>query len=105
MSTSSYVDVSRGNLIAFKAAIRNGPTGVAFAVGDDFFSYQSGLFTGSGDSGCETTINHGMVAVGYGVTSDSEEYVIVRNSWGTGWGESGYVNVLLTEGETNGGVC
>lgn len=105
MSTSGYTDVASSNLIEFKAAIRNGPTGVAFAVANSFNYYSSGLFSGSGSSGCATSVNHGMVAIGYGVTSDNEEYAILRNSWGTGWGESGHINVLITEGEANGGVC
>lgn len=43
-----------------------------------------------------------MNAVGFGV-SGSTEYVIIRNQWGTGWGESGYVRVKLISG--NVGVC
>lgn len=47
-----------------------------------------------------------MVAVGYGTTDDTQEqYAIVRNSWGSYWGEDGYVRVKITPGETNGGTC
>jgi C1A family cysteine protease len=45
------------------------------------------------DSTCETdynSLNHEMVIVGYGV-SGTTPYWIVRNSWGTGWGQAGYI--------------
>lgn len=56
-----------------------------------------GIFTGS----CGTKLDHGINNVGY----DSEnglDYWMVRNSWGTTWGEQSYMklqcNVLNPEG-------
>ncbi len=46
-----------------------------------------------------------MVAVGFGVSSTGVQYVTIRNSWGTGWGEAGYIIVKITPGEIGGGVC
>lgn len=47
-----------------------------------------GVFTGE----CGTQLDHGVVAVGYG-TEDGVDYWIVRNSWGTEWGENGYLRL------------
>jgi len=48
-------------------------------------------------------VNHAVVAVGWGQTEDKDgnslPYWIVRNSWGSGWGEDGYFRVK------RGGVC
>ncbi len=44
-----------------------------------------------------------MLAVGYGVTSNGIEFAILRNSWGDGWGEQGYVRVAMPKAYP--GVC
>jgi len=48
-------------------------------------TYKSGLF----DITCGKSLNHAITAVGYG-----SNYYIVKNSWGTSWGEQGYVRII-----------
>merc|ERR1712166_810350 len=47
-------------------------------------------------------INHAVVAVGYG--TDGTDYFNIRNSWGIGWGESGYIR-LGQNGGSQGTAC
>jgi cathepsin L len=53
-----------------------------------FQHYSSGVLTGS----CGTSIDHGVLVVGYG-TDGSQAYWKVKNSWGETWGQKGYVNI------------
>ncbi|KAK8970621.1 hypothetical protein KSP40_PGU004932 [Platanthera guangdongensis] len=43
---------------------------------------------------CGTKINHAIMVVGYGQTVDVIKYWILRNSWGSMWGEDGYMRML-----------
>ncbi|KAH1127951.1 hypothetical protein GYH30_016501 [Glycine max] len=71
-------------------AVANNPVSVAIdASGSDFQFYKSGVFTGS----CGTELDHGVTAVGYGVSDDGTEYWLVKNSRGPEWGEEGYIRM------------
>jgi cathepsin L len=66
-----------------------------------FQYYSSGVLTGN----CGTSIDHGVLIVGYG-TSGSNEYWKVKNSWGTSWGMQGYVLICKECGKNgNKGEC
>ncbi len=60
--------------------------------------YQSGIIRGSS---CGTILDHAVTIVGYG-EEKRIKYWIIKNSWGTSWGEQGYVRIERTSGD---GVC
>merc|ERR1712203_47573 len=77
---------------ALQSALNTGPVSVAIEADQNAFQgYTGGVIT----SGCGTQLDHGVTAVGY--TSD---YFIVKNSWGTSWGNQGYVYI-----GSSGNVC
>jgi cathepsin F len=67
-----------------------GPLAVAIDA-SKFNSYSSGIMNAVG---CYAgSPDHGVTVVGWGVENGSK-YWIVKNSWGSDWGESGYVRML-----------
>lgn len=87
------------------ASIEVGPTSVAIAANCIAFQVYSGGVYNDADKmyPCgneEAALDHGVLAVGYG-TEDGQDYYLVKNSWGTGWGEEGYIK-LARDGDGNG---
>jgi C1A family cysteine protease len=100
VTDKSYVQVD-ANPTAIKTAIAQQPCNVAVAAGNYVFQgYRGGIITST--MGCPTSVDHAILAVGYGNDSLLGDYLIVKNSWGQSWGESGYVRLQLVEGD---GVC
>jgi len=86
-SVQSFVDVPKSSDQSMMAAVAKQPVSVAIEADQkEFQLYKSGVFTGS----CGTTLDHGVLVVGYGSESDGD-YYIVKNSWGTTWGSSGFI--------------
>jgi C1A family cysteine protease len=84
------------------SAIARQPVSIAIEADQiDFQLYKSGVFTGS----CGTTLDHGVLVIGYG-TEKGEDYYLVKNSWGTSWGEKGYIKLGRGPQYNNGeGQC
>jgi len=79
-----------------KAIATVGPVSVSIEVTDHFRSYVGGVFY---DDTCTGSLNHGVLAVGYGTTDDGKDYWIVKNSWGAEWGLNGYI--LMARNRSN----
>ena len=84
-----YVDVEKASESAMTYALSLQPVSVAIEADQrEFQLYKSGVFTGT----CGTNLDHGVLAVGYGVDGTNEYYKI-KNSWSATWGEQGYIRL------------
>uniref|UniRef100_A0A7N2LH65 Uncharacterized protein n=1 Tax=Quercus lobata TaxID=97700 RepID=A0A7N2LH65_QUELO len=94
-------DVPSNNEEALLQAVANHPVSVAIeGSSPDFKSYSSGVFTGE----CGTNLDHAVTVIGYGMSDDGTKYWLIKNSWGTTWGESGYMRIQRDTGAPEG-VC
>ncbi len=86
---SGFKDVAANSEAALETAIVQQPVSVAVEADQSVFQFYSG---GVMDSACGTQLDHGVLAVGYGVDT-GKEYYKVKNSWGADWGEKGYIRL------------
>jgi len=89
VSTSTTGEIS-GNVNSMKDAVYNNGAIVVLLNADKMQVYSSGIMDASN---CPARTAHAVVVVGWGV-SGSTEYWIVRNSWGSYWGENGYCRIV-----------
>jgi len=100
VTISGYNNVAENNENALQAAVAQQPISVAVeADGANWQFYSGGVLTGS----CGTNLDHGVLAAGYG-TQSGTKFWLVKNSWGSSWGMSGYI--MLQRGiSSSTGMC
>ena len=98
VTISSCVDVTPQNEVDLEKAVAMGPVSVAIEADTRTFQlYTSGVIT---SDACGTNLDHGVLVVGYG-TEGTNSYWLVKNSWGTSWGENGYVKIERSDSTNN----
>ena len=99
---SSCSDVKPNDQISLKAAVAQQPVAIAIEADTRYFqSYSSGILT---STSCGTSLDHGVLIVGYG-EDNGQKYWLVKNSWGITWGDAGYVKIARSESTNDAGIC
>ncbi len=84
-----------------RAVLTYGPVGMGVCAWSHFTNYAGGIFDHDESAQCAAQsrqTNHVVTVVGW---SNTGGYWIVKNSWGSGWGDNGYM--LLRYGISNAG--
>ena len=75
---------------AMLAELQRGPIACSIAVTEDFFTLRD--FSIYKDESGDTELDHSISVVGYG-SEAGKDYWIIRNSWGSYWGENGFARI------------
>lgn len=99
---SHCYDVKPNDQLSLKSAVSRQPVSVAIEADTFYFqSYSSGVLT---SDKCGTKLDHGVLVVGYG-SENGNDYWLVKNSWGTSWGDKGYVKIGRSDSTNDPGIC
>ena len=84
-----YGEVPQGEEAMKQEIYQRGPIACGVAVPQSLDDYTGGIYC---DDTGDKEIVHDISVVGYG-EEDGQKYWLVRNSWGTHWGEEGFFRV------------
>lgn len=99
-TVSKVANFTPGDEASMKAVVgMHNPVSVAFEVVPDLRHYASGVYSSTLCGDKPESVNHAVLAVGYGV-EDGLPYWTIKNSWSEAWGDRGYFRI-----ERNSNMC
>jgi len=95
-TATAFAILTPDNEAGLQDAVANvGPISVCINANGNFMSYEGGVFDDSTCTSDFDSIDHCVLAVGYGTDSASgKDYWLVKNSWNTSWGDKGYIKMV-----------
>ena len=85
------------NLRRIKEELQNGPLSIVVSAGNTCWRWYNGGILSALDN-CATSIDHGVALVGLAQSSAGQDYWIIQNSWGSNWGDNGFIYLAAETG-------
>lgn len=86
-----------------KVIAKFGPVAVAIDASQESFRfYSSGVYYERRCRKSSGDLDHAVLIVGYGTDEQQRDYWLVKNSWGEGWGDKGFIRMARNKGNSCG---
>ena len=97
-----YITFQGGLEGILKLSVKRIPVVAVIDASEPAFQlYKSGIYYS--DTCGRNGLNHVVTVVGYGMDKEQgQAYWLVKNSWGKGWGEEGYIRIARNKGNVCG---
>jgi cathepsin L len=95
---SKCARIPKGSYSKLLSAIVQQPVSVALNQVADMRDFKGGIY----DDKCTSTLNHGMLLVGYGGAQAEKYFWRLKNSLGVSWGDNGFINLKRVESDGDG---
>jgi cathepsin L len=91
--------------LLLRSALEQQPLAVAITSNGGFGEYAGGYYNcpNNGVMSSKNDLNHALLLVGYGTDSAVGDYWILKNSYGSSWGDSGFIK-LVADSKINCGL-
>ncbi|CAH0489382.1 unnamed protein product [Peronospora farinosa] len=88
--------VSSDCTLLLRLALEKQPIAVAITSNGNFDEYAGGFYNcpNNGVMASKNDLNHALLLVGYGTDSVHGDYWILKNSYGSLWGDDGYIKLV-----------
>ncbi|XP_065344636.1 cathepsin L-like [Cloeon dipterum] len=105
-TAAGFMDIGRGDEDDLQAAVATmGPVSVVINAKDSFRFYAEGVYYEPECSSKDEDLNHALLVIGYGTDDKTGmDYWLVKNSWGTDWGDEGYAKMARNK-DNNCGIA
>ena len=98
LGMTGWMKLKENSLLAVKQAlVQHGPVAAGVSASYHWNYYHSGILTQE-DCPADATIDHAVTLVGYG-KDGRDKYWRILNSWGSDWGEGGFMRMMMSENE------
>lgn len=97
VSVTNFINVLPHDEHQLKLAVKLGPVAASISSSSQVFQfYKGGIISSPECSTVETPLDSAVTIVGYGHDHHLNlEYWLIKNSWGTTWGDAGFARIAI----------